>query len=114
MGARARFLPGQLRRVQRHPGTAPCPAGATRTMIRRILMTGDTVGGVWTYTMELAEALGEHGIQVVLAAMGGPPSEAQRVEADRIPNLDLLASDFKLEWMEDPWRDVAASGRWLL
>jgi glycogen synthase len=83
-------------------------------MIRRILMTGDTVGGVWTYTMELAEALGAHGIHVVLAAMGGPPSVAQRVEACRIPNLDLLASDFKLEWMDDPWRDVAESGRWLL
>jgi glycogen(starch) synthase len=83
-------------------------------MIKRILMTGDTVGGVWTYTMELAEALGEYGIEVVLAAMGGPPSVAQRLEACRIPNLDLLASDFKLEWMDDPWRDVAESGGWLL
>ena len=83
-------------------------------MIRRILMTGDTAGGVWTYTMELAEALGEHGIHVVLAALGGPPSAEQRREANRIPNLELLASDFKLEWMDDPWQDVAASGRWLL
>ncbi len=77
-------------------------------------MTGDTVGGVWTYTMELAEALGAHGIDVVLAALGGPPSPAQRAEAGRIPNLDVLASGFKLEWMDDPWRDVAVSGNWLL
>ena len=83
-------------------------------MIRRILMTGDTVGGVWTFTLELAEALGAHGIEVVLAALGGPPSDAQRADARRIPNLDLLASDFKLEWMDDPWRDVEDSGRWLL
>jgi glycosyltransferase involved in cell wall biosynthesis len=83
-------------------------------MIRRILMTGDTVGGVWTYTMELAEALGAHGVEVVLAAMGGPPSRGQRAEAARIHNLDLLASDFKLEWMDDPWRDVEASGTWML
>jgi glycosyltransferase involved in cell wall biosynthesis len=83
-------------------------------MIRRVLMTADTVGGVWTFAMELAEALGSHGVRVVLAALGGPPSAAQRVEACRIPNLDLLASDFKLEWMLDPWRDVEESGRWLL
>lgn len=83
-------------------------------MIRRILMTGDTVGGVWTYTMELAEALGAQGLEVVLAALGGPPSASQRAEASRIRNLDLLASDFKLEWMDDPWRDVAVSGNWLL
>jgi glycosyltransferase involved in cell wall biosynthesis len=83
-------------------------------MSRRVLMTGDTVGGVWTYTMELAEALGAHGVEVVLAAMGGPPSRSQRAEAARIHNLDLLASDFKLEWMDDPWRDVEASGTWML
>jgi glycosyltransferase involved in cell wall biosynthesis len=83
-------------------------------MIKRILMTGDTVGGVWTYTMELAEALGAHGVEVVLAALGGPPTGEQRLEASRIPNLDVLASDFKLEWMDDPWRDVAESGHWLL
>jgi glycogen synthase len=83
-------------------------------MIKRILMTGDTVGGVWTYTMELAEALGAHGVEVVLAALGGPPTVEQRVEAARLPNLDLLASDFKLEWMDDPWHDVTASGNWLL
>jgi glycosyltransferase involved in cell wall biosynthesis len=83
-------------------------------MIRRILMTGDTVGGVWSFTLELAEALGAHGIHVVLAALGGPPTLGQRLEACRIANLDLLPSDFKLEWMDDPWRDVASSGNWLL
>lgn len=77
-------------------------------------MTGDTVGGVWTFTMELAEALGAHGIEVLLAALGGPPSRGQRSEAARVPNLKLLAADFKLEWMEDPWHDVEQSGQWLL
>jgi glycogen synthase len=51
---------------------------------------------------------------VVLAALGGPPSVEQRLQAWSISNLDLLASDFKLEWMDDPWTDVEASGRWLL
>ena len=59
----------------------PAPLVQLEAMIKRILMTGDTVGGVWTYTMELAEALGAHGIHVVLAALGGAPSDAQRQEA---------------------------------
>jgi glycosyltransferase involved in cell wall biosynthesis len=83
-------------------------------MIRRILMTGDTVGGVWAFTMELAEALAAHGVEVVLAALGGPPSASQRAEAGRVARLELLESDFKLEWMDNPWRDVAESGHWLL
>jgi len=81
---------------------------------RRILMTGDTVGGVWTFTMELAEALGGHGIEVVLATMGVQPSEAQTAEAASVPTLLLVTSDFKLEWMDDPWEDVEAAGQWLL
>ena len=84
------------------------------TLPRRILMTGDTVGGVWTFTLELAEALGGRGIDVVLAAMGGEAAEAQRAEAARIPNLTLHSSSYKLEWMDDPWADVADSGCWLL
>jgi glycogen synthase len=82
--------------------------------MRRVLMTTDTVGGVWTFTVELAEALGRHGIEVALAAMGGMPTEAQRAEVAHIPNLRLFESPFKLEWMPDPWRDVEEAGRWLL
>lgn len=82
--------------------------------ISRLLMTGDTVGGVWTFTMELAGALAGRGIEVVLATMGGEPSETQRTEAAAIPNLMLHASRYKLEWMDDPWQDVEQSAAWLL
>lgn len=82
--------------------------------MKRVLMTGDTVGGVWTFTLELAEALGRHGVEVALAAMGGVPTESQRAEAARIPNLRLFESSFKLEWMDDPWDDVQQAGAWLL
>ena len=40
-------------------------------MIRRVLMTADTVGGVWTYSLDLARALGEYGIEVALATSFG-------------------------------------------
>jgi glycogen(starch) synthase len=82
--------------------------------VKRVLMTGDTVGGVWTFTLDLAEALGEKGVDVILAAMGGPLTDAQREEAAAIPNLRLMDAPYKLEWMNDPWRDVEESGRWVL
>ncbi len=82
--------------------------------ITRILMTTDTVGGVWTYCMELAEALTCRGVEVHLATMGSPLTERQRHEVSAVgPSLILHESRYKLEWMQDPWSDVAAAGEWL-
>jgi glycogen(starch) synthase len=81
---------------------------------RRILMTADTVGGVWTYALELAAALAPHGVGIALAIMGAPLSEAQRAEVARVPNVEVFESRYKLEWMDEPWDDVAAAGEWLL
>lgn len=75
-----------------------------------ILMTADTVGGVWTYAMELTRALPD--IQFTLATMGRKASEGQRGEVP--PNVTLVESEYKLEWQDDPWPDVDASGQWLL
>jgi glycogen synthase len=82
--------------------------------IRRILMTADTVGGVWTYALELAQALQSYAIDVVLATMGAPLNEQQRTAVQQIANITLCESAWKLEWMEAPWDDVAAAGAWLL
>lgn len=81
---------------------------------RRVLMTADTVGGVWTYALELARALAPHGVEVTLATMGAPLSEAQWAEARALGNVRVEESRFALEWMEDPWDDVRAAGEWLL
>ncbi|WBY02635.1 glycosyltransferase family 4 protein [Ramlibacter tataouinensis] len=79
-----------------------------------ILLTADTVGGVWTYAVELARALGPFGIDVHLATMGGPLRAHQRDELDRLPHVSLHESRFALEWMPDPWREVDAAADWLL
>lgn len=76
----------------------------------KVLISTDTVGGVLTYTAELAAALEARGDEVVVATMG------PRL---RLPQRALLParvheSGCKLEWMEDPWEEVAAAGRWLL
>jgi glycosyltransferase involved in cell wall biosynthesis len=82
--------------------------------VRRLLLTADPLGGVWTYALELARALQQHGVQVVLATMGGPVMASQRAEVRRISGLTVCESSFKLEWMENPWSDVERAGDWLL
>jgi glycogen(starch) synthase len=82
--------------------------------VQRVLMTADTIGGVWTYALELAAALGRERIEVVLAIMGKALTGQQRREAAGLPNLRLRESRFKLEWMDEPWEEVAEAGRWLL
>lgn len=82
--------------------------------ISRLLMTADAVGGVWTYALDLARAMGSKGIGIAMATMGRRPDRAQRSAARRVPNLELFESTFKLEWMDDPWADVRLAGDWLL
>lgn len=81
---------------------------------KRILMTADGVGGVWPYALELIDALGAYEMEVVLATMGPALSRTQRQEAVERENLVLRESRFQLEWMQDPWEDVARAGDWLL
>lgn len=81
---------------------------------QRVLMTTDAVGGVWQYSVDLTEGFSEHGVEVILATLGPLPSLEQKQHATRIPGLTLFESDFYLEWMPDAWRDVDASGHWLL
>jgi glycogen(starch) synthase len=82
--------------------------------VRRVLMTADTVGGVWTYALELTRALEAPGVEVTLATMGAPLTPGQWEEARALPNLRVEESTFQLEWMDDPWEDVRGAGEWLL
>jgi glycogen(starch) synthase len=78
----------------------------------KVLETADTVGGVWTYALDLARAA--HDVEFVIATMGAQPSDAQWKQAASLPNVRLVTSDWKLEWMDDPWDDVTRAGAWLL
>ena len=77
-------------------------------------MTADTVGGVWSYAVELATVLGGRGVRVELATMGAPLSDAQRAQVAAISSVTVHESGYRLEWMEEPWADVERAGRWLL
>lgn len=75
----------------------------------KVLISTDTVGGVLTYTTELAAALEARGAEVVVATMGPPLGPEQRRQ---LPAA-VHESGYRLEWMEDPWEEVDAAGEWL-
>ena len=87
---------------------------ARQRLPRRILMTADPIGGVWSYALELARGLSGYGVEIALATMGRPLTAEQRREVEDEGNLTLHESTFRLEWMEEPWHDVERSGEWLL
>lgn len=80
----------------------------------RVLITADTLGGVWTYSIEMARGLTALGVEVGLAAMGRSLLPDQRKDLESIPELVFFGSDFRLEWMQNPWAEVALAGEWLL
>jgi glycogen synthase len=72
----------------------------------RVLMTADTVGGVWTFAQELACGLLERDICVLLVSFGRKPSASQRKECESLRrrfgrHFRYVASDIALEWMAD-------------
>lgn len=81
---------------------------------QRILMTADAVGGVWTYALDLAEQLSRLNIATLLATMGPRPTDAQRLQAASVRNLELVESSFPLEWMPGVSDTaIAETGAWL-
>ncbi|RPI66064.1 MAG: glycosyltransferase, partial [Ignavibacteriales bacterium] len=81
---------------------------------KKILMTTDNLGGIWTYTMELLSEIDKKGIKTALAIMGAPLSANQKKQLSAFKNIKVYFGDFKLEWMEDPWEDIDEAGEWLL
>lgn len=87
----------------------------TRTHgVSRVMMTVDAVGGIWTYALELAGALGNAGVEVILARMGPCPTSEQRRAVAGLENVRLVGRPYRLEWMSEPWDDVDEAGLWLL
>ncbi len=65
----------------------------------RILLTTDTVGGVWDFCSALTRELEDAGHQVTILALGEPPSQLD----------NLISAPLKLEWMADSAADVRLS-----
>lgn len=74
------------------------PAGAMTGTPRRILLSADAVGGVWQYSLELAQGFGRRGIAVTLAVLGPPPARDLAARAEAIENLSLVELNAPLDW----------------
>lgn len=75
----------------------------------RVFMTTDSIGGVWTYSLDLARALGVYGVQTTLAVMGRPPSKADAAEARRVAGLTLIETNLPLDWIANDAGQVTAA-----
>ncbi len=79
----------------------------------RVLLTTDTVGGVWTFTKELTEGLLERYHSVALVSFGRVPSPGQRAWTSAISgryprSFEYVASEVPLEWMDG--NEIAYTG----
>src|SRR5688572_24814386 len=80
----------------------------------QVLMTTDTIGGVWTYAVELCKAFDRFNVHFHLVTMGALMQPAQRSEIAGLGNVTVYETEFLLEWMEAPWKSIDAAGKWLL
>lgn len=73
---------------------------------RRVLLTTDAVGGVWTHAIDLARGLGALDVETTLAVLGPRPSPAQSCEARSIPTVTLVETDLQLDWLSRSDREL--------
>lgn len=78
-----------------------------------VLITSDTVGGVWTYTQELVTGLINAGHRVTLVSFGKLPAPHQTTWMNALPRLDYRPTEYRLEWMEVVERDIEESREYL-
>ena len=79
----------------------------------KLLLETDSIGGVWTFTLRLADALRAAGHHVVIAAQGPGLTADQQAQAQAA--ADVVASwSTRLEWEPDCDDDeLEAAGNWL-
>ncbi len=78
-----------------------------------VLITSDTVGGVWTYTQELVTGLIHAGHRVTLVSFGKLPLPHQTAWMHTLAGLDYRPTEYRLEWMEVSEPDIEESKRYL-
>lgn len=77
-----------------------------------VLVTTDTIGGVWSYTRELVQGLLQRGHEVTLVSLGRLLSEGQASWV-RASHLNFYPTDFPLEWMPNSETGVTESSRYV-
>lgn len=78
-----------------------------------VLVTADTVGGVWTYARELVSGLVRRGVRVTLVSFGEIPTAQQTEWLETTRGVDFRATAFRLEWMQEARDDIEVSSEFL-
>ncbi|MGE5112312.1 MAG: glycosyltransferase family 4 protein [Acidobacteriaceae bacterium] len=79
-----------------------------------VLVTADTVGGVWSYTKELVTGLVRHGVRVTLVSFGNIPTPSQIDWIEPLRLVDFRPTAFRLEWMQEAETDIDTSREFLM
>jgi glycogen synthase len=78
-----------------------------------ILVTTDTLSGIWTYTRELVSGLINRGARVTLVSFGDIPLPHQMSWMEHLHGLEYLPTAFRLHWMQEGEHDFAESSEYL-
>jgi glycosyltransferase involved in cell wall biosynthesis len=78
-----------------------------------VLVTTDTLSGVWTYTQELVTGLVSRGVRVTLVSLGDIPLPQQTSWMDELQGLEYRPTAFRLEWMHGAEQDLSDSSAYL-
>ena len=79
-----------------------------------VLMTADALGGVWQYSLDLAQGLVRRGLTVTIAVLGPAPSPAQIAAAESASGARIQATDLALEWLAKDPAEVRAAAEALV
>ncbi len=78
----------------------------------RLLLTTDSVGGVWHYTRDLARGLSDRGIDCVVAVLGPSADAGKRRDLGDMRGVTLVQTGLPLDWTaERPEQLAEASDR---
>jgi glycogen(starch) synthase len=78
-----------------------------------VLVTTDTLSGVWTYTQELVSGLVSRGVRVTLVSLGDIPLPHQISWMDDLEGLEYRPTAFRLDWMQEAEQDLKDSSAYL-
>jgi glycogen synthase len=78
-----------------------------------VLVTADTMSGVWTYTRELVTGLVTRGVRVTLVSFGEIPLPQQISWMENLHGLEYRPTAFRLDWMQEGEQDLRDSSAYL-
>lgn len=78
-----------------------------------VLVTSDTLNGVWTYTRELVSGLVKRGFRVTLVSFGDIPLTRDTLWMEDLDGLDYRPTAFRLDWMEEGQQDFPDASAYL-